>query len=72
MAENSTETNAPNARPSGAGWCSFCRKRYDVVGPLVEGPDQVYICLACSLRCVGIIRAECERRGIPLPGENDS
>lgn len=28
-------------------YCSFCRKSYQEVGPLVEGPDNVFICAEC-------------------------
>jgi len=28
-------------------YCSFCRKSYKDVGPLVEGPGGVYICGEC-------------------------
>ena len=28
-------------------YCSFCRKSYRDVGPLVEGPGDVYICGEC-------------------------
>ena len=28
-------------------FCSFCRKSYRDVGPLVEGPGDVYICGEC-------------------------
>ena len=27
--------------------CSFCRKNSQEVGPLVEGPNEVYICGEC-------------------------
>ena len=40
------------ARRSGSttkknAFCSFCRKSYRDVGPLVEGPGDVYICGEC-------------------------
>src|SRR5690606_4824120 len=43
------------AAPGGGGsggakknaYCSFCRKSYRDVGPLVEGPGDVYICGEC-------------------------
>ena len=49
------------------GWCSFCRKSYQVAGPLVEGPDNVYICYKCLKLCEAVFVAEYERKGIPLP-----
>jgi len=51
------------------GWCSFCRKHFKDLGPLAEGPDQVFICHSCCLRCAKLIHAECQRIGIPLPEE---
>ena len=44
-------------------WCSFCRKNYREVGPLAEGPDRVYICVACCRLCADIIDQESKRRG---------
>jgi ATP-dependent Clp protease ATP-binding subunit ClpX len=43
--------------------CSFCRKSYRDVGPLVEGPDKVYICLDCAELCLAIVEQEKRRRG---------
>jgi len=48
-------------------WCSFCGKHYRETGPLVEGPNCVYICHPCSTLCVQIIEAELERRGESVP-----
>jgi putative acetyltransferase len=45
--------------------CSFCRKNYRDVGPLVEGPDEVYICGECVELCESIIDQERRRRGQP-------
>jgi len=42
--------------------CSFCRKSYRVVGPLVEGPGNVYICTECIELCQSIIVQEKRRR----------
>src|SRR5438132_3645009 len=56
-------------RPTGGGgttkknaFCSFCRKSYRDVGPLVEGPGNVYICAACIDLCQDIIDQEKFRR----------
>ncbi len=57
--------------------CSFCRKSYREVGPLVEGPDDVYICGECIDLCQSILEQERRRRGearrlfsrIPTPRE---
>ena len=32
-------------------FCSFCRKSYRDVGPLVEGPGDCYICGECVELC---------------------
>ena len=45
-------------------YCSFCRKSYRVVGPLVEGPGDVYICGECVELCQSIIDQEKRRRGV--------
>ncbi len=45
--------------------CSFCRKSYRDVGPLVEGPDEVYICGECIELCESILDQERRRRGAP-------
>src|SRR5437667_9556881 len=44
-------------------YCSFCRKSYRDVGPLVEGPSDVYICGDCIELCQSIIDQEKRRRG---------
>ena len=44
-------------------FCSFCRKSYRDVGPLVEGPGDVYICGECIELCQSIIDQEKRRRG---------
>jgi ATP-dependent Clp protease ATP-binding subunit ClpX len=43
-------------------YCSFCRKSYQDVGPLVEGPGEVYICGECIELCQSIIDQEKRRR----------
>jgi ATP-dependent Clp protease ATP-binding subunit ClpX len=67
----STGTTKKNA------FCSFCRKSYRDVGPLVEGPGDVYICGECIELCQSILDQEQKRRGtgkqlfhrIPSPRE---
>jgi len=57
--------------------CSFCRKSYREVGPLVEGPDDAYICGECIELCQSILNQERRRRGtsqklfanVPTPRE---
>src|SRR5512134_38822 len=57
-------------RPTGStgrnrnAFCSFCRKSYRDVGPLVEGPGDVYICGECIELCQSIIDQEKRRRGV--------
>src|SRR3954466_5012394 len=46
-------------------FCSFCRKSYRDVGPLVEGPGDVYICGDCIELCQSILDQERRRRGVP-------
>lgn len=46
-------------RKSGA--CSFCSRASDDVGPIVEGPNGVYICANCVELCHNIIRQEHRR-----------
>ncbi|MBI82453.1 MAG: ATP-dependent Clp protease ATP-binding subunit ClpX [Planctomycetaceae bacterium] len=58
-------------------FCSFCRKSYRDVGPLVEGPGDVYICGECIDLCQSILDQEQRRRGttkqlfnnVPTPRE---
>ncbi|MDB4786681.1 ATP-dependent Clp protease ATP-binding subunit ClpX, partial [Planctomycetaceae bacterium] len=45
--------------------CSFCRKSYRDVGPLVEGPEDVYICGECIDLCQSILDQERRKRGNP-------
>lgn len=52
-----TNTGKKNAN------CSFCRKSYREVGPLVEGPEDVYICGECIDLCESILDQERKRRG---------
>ncbi len=64
----------PTGKDGGAGrkgssttkknaFCSFCRKSYRDVGPLVEGPGDVYICGECIDLCQSILDQEQKRRG---------
>jgi len=38
--------------------CSFCHHSGDDAGPIVEGPDDVYICANCVELCHNIVRQE--------------
>ena len=51
------------AKRSRTAYCSFCRKSYRDVGPLVEGPGDVYICGECIELCQHIVNQEKRRRG---------
>ncbi|MBY0230653.1 MAG: ATP-dependent Clp protease ATP-binding subunit ClpX [Gemmataceae bacterium] len=63
-------TGGGGRRPTGGGGrnrnasCSFCRKNYRDVGPLVEGPGDVYICGECVELCQSIIDQEKRRKGV--------
>ncbi len=57
-------TGTPRRRNS---LCSFCGKSEREVGPIIEGPDQIYICAACVDLCSTIIKQE--RRKTAAEGE---
>ncbi|QQE11878.1 ATP-dependent Clp protease ATP-binding subunit ClpX [Planctomycetota bacterium] len=67
---NSTTTNDGN-NGSGSGndgfkgrrvtTCSFCGKSSREVGPMVEGPNDVYICANCTELCQNIFKQERRR-----------
>src|SRR6476661_626106 len=38
--------------------CSFCGKSSREVGPMVEGPNDIYICSNCTELCQNIFRQE--------------
>src|SRR5579884_2978712 len=69
MATKDSGTGGSGRRPTGNtgrnrnAYCSFCRKSYRDVGPLVEGPGDVYICGECIDLCQSIIEQERKRRG---------
>src|SRR5947199_523748 len=70
MANKDAGTGGGGKRPTGNtgrnrnAYCSFCRKSYRDVGPLVEGPGDVYICGECIELCQSIIDQEKRRRGV--------
>jgi ATP-dependent Clp protease ATP-binding subunit ClpX len=70
MATKDSGTGGGGRRPTGStgrnrnAYCSFCRKSYRDVGPLVEGPGDVYICGECIELCQSIIDQEKRRRGV--------
>src|SRR5256712_9563932 len=69
MPNKDAGTGGGGRRPAGGtgrnrnAYCSFCRKNYREVGPLVEGPGDVYICGECIELCQSIIDQEKRRRG---------
>lgn len=70
MAEKTGDTTGIRKPPGTAGrnrnaYCSFCRRSHRDVGPLVEGPGDVYICGECIELCQSIIDQEKKRRGGP-------
>src|SRR5262245_31167067 len=70
MATKDSGPGSGGRRPTGNtgrnrnAYCSFCRKSYRDVGPLVEGPGDVYICGECIELCQSIIDQEKRRLGV--------
>jgi len=60
---SSTNTRRGTSSSKKNAFCSFCRKSYRDVGPLVEGPGDVYICSECIELCQSILDQEQRRRG---------
>jgi ATP-dependent Clp protease ATP-binding subunit ClpX len=56
-------TNGGTVPTKKNAFCSFCHKSYRDVGPLVEGPGDVYICAECIDLCHSILIQERRRRG---------
>ena len=52
--------------------CSFCGKTSREVGPMVEGPNDVYICSNCTDLCQNIFRQERRRVSASRPLFNTS
>jgi ATP-dependent Clp protease ATP-binding subunit ClpX len=53
--------------------CSFCRKSYRHVGPLIESPEldngvKAYICRDCVELCAQILDQERQKREAAAPG----
>src|SRR6202789_1586658 len=73
MATKDSGTGGGSRKPTGStgrnrnAYCSFCRKSYRDVGPLVEGPGDVYICGECIELCQSILDQERRRRGTAKP-----
>lgn len=70
MADRTTGDGGGSRRPTGTSgrnrnaYCSFCRRSHRDVGPLVEGPGDVYICGECIELCQSIIDQEKKRRNL--------
>ena len=68
MAGDRTPPDTGARKPPGTAgrnrnaYCSFCRRSHRDVGPLVEGPGDVYICGECIELCSSIIDQEKRRR----------
>jgi hypothetical protein len=73
MASIDTGPGSGGTRPGGTSerprnaYCSFCRKSYRDIGPLAEGPDNVYICTSCVDLCQAILDQENCRRSSAGP-----
>ena len=61
MSKSGNESNGVGKKNN--AFCSFCHKSYRDVGPLVEGPGDVYICGECIELCQHILVQERRRRG---------
>src|ERR1700739_1050627 len=74
MASDRNSGDTGGRRPPGTAgrnrnaYCSFCRKSHRDVGPLVEGPGDVYICGECIELCQSIIDQEKRRRNTSRGG----
>lgn len=67
-------SDTPPTDNQGAGFkgrrlttCSFCGKTSRDVGPMVEGPSDVYICSNCTDLCQNIFKQERRRVGSSAP-----
>ena len=78
MAKNRPDGQDPNTPQNGGGdnggfrgrrltTCSFCGKTSREVGPMVEGPNDVYICANCTDLCQNIFKQERKRVGSSAP-----
>jgi ATP-dependent Clp protease ATP-binding subunit ClpX len=75
--QNQPPTDPNNFRGRKVTTCSFCGKTSREVGPMVEGPNSVYVCSGCTDLCQNIFKQEKRRvssattwlREIPAPRE---
>ncbi len=64
MAQNKNNNDSSKKPPS---VCNFCGKRESEVGPMIEGPDHVYICGSCVELCSSIIKQETRKSSRQRP-----
>ncbi|HZW08135.1 MAG TPA: ATP-dependent Clp protease ATP-binding subunit ClpX [Phycisphaerales bacterium] len=72
--DGNDNTPGDGAKGGGSGFqgrrlttCSFCGKTSREVGPMVEGPSDVYICNNCTDLCQNIFKQERRRVGSSAP-----
>jgi len=63
QSDNGDKNGGGGKKSSSTGVCSFCSRTGADIGPLVEGPNGVYICQHCIDLCHNIIKQE-KRRGV--------
>ncbi len=68
MSDGSSGDNRPKAPRDRSKTCSFCGRSGRDAGPVVEGPDGVYICANCVDLCNTIIKQERRRLAEPQFG----
>jgi ATP-dependent Clp protease ATP-binding subunit ClpX len=56
-----------NKKGKGGSICSFCGRSHRDVGPMVEGPGDIYICSSCVELCHNIITQERRRASASKP-----
>jgi ATP-dependent Clp protease ATP-binding subunit ClpX len=52
---NPSRTQSPDPVDKLRTQCSFCGRISDVAGPMVEGPNAIYICADCVEIAYGIV-----------------
>ena len=62
MPSNNDTTDNTNEEQKKKAFCSFCHRSSREVGPLVEGPNYVFICGDCLDLCQAILSREKRRR----------
>ncbi|NBB96318.1 MAG: ATP-dependent Clp protease ATP-binding subunit ClpX [Planctomycetes bacterium] len=69
MAKRSDNTGGKDgeSQKRRSSFCSFCNRSGEEVGPVVEGPNGVYICSNCVELCHNIIRQEQRRTSQSKP-----